>query len=144
MRRTADRLDPTGVSRPSPRVRRGSSPPHRHSLRLLLQRAPDSPVAEQRRPNPSTDPPDRADHSGAHPRWPAPPILSDVVSGRDRYRRIEFRKSLFENGCPPDLAYRVDFLLTTPRSVAALSPSCGLAALETEHWRLLRRAAYSE
>jgi hypothetical protein len=63
---------------------------------------------------------------------------------REWYRRIEFRKSLFENGCPPDLAYRVDFLLTTPRSVAALSPSCGLAALETEHWRLLRRAAYSE
>jgi len=63
----------------------GEAHPHR-SRRLLLQRAADAPVTEQRRPNPSTDPPDRSNHSRAHARWPAPPILSDVVSGSDRPR----------------------------------------------------------
>jgi hypothetical protein len=76
------RLSRSKSTRPSRRVRRGSPPPHRHRLGLLLQRSSDSPGAEQRRPNPSTDLPDRADHSSAHPRWPAPPILSDVVSGQ--------------------------------------------------------------
>ena len=64
----------------------GSPPPHRRKLRRLLQRAPDTPVAEQRRPNSSTDAPDRADRSSAHARWPTPPILSNVVSGRDTGR----------------------------------------------------------
>jgi hypothetical protein len=59
---------------------------------------------------------------------------------REWYRRLEFRKSLFEDGCKPVLAYRVDFLLTTPGNAAALAPGCGRAALATEHWRLLRRA----
>ncbi len=63
---------------------------------------------------------------------------------REWYRRVEFRKSLFERGCPPHLAYRVDFLLTTPGGVAALSPSCGPVVLESEHWRLLRRIASGE
>jgi hypothetical protein len=49
----------------------------------IVQRGRDSPVAEQRRPNPSTDPAVRADHFSARPRWPAPSLLSDVVSGRD-------------------------------------------------------------
>src|SRR6266851_4240116 len=63
---------------------------------------------------------------------------------REWYRRVEFRKSLFERGCPPHLAYRVDFLLTTPGGVAALSPSCGPVVVGSEHWRLLRRIASSE
>jgi hypothetical protein len=33
--------------------------------------------------DPSTDPAVRADHFSARPRCPAPPILPDVVSGRD-------------------------------------------------------------
>jgi hypothetical protein len=55
---------------------------------------------------------------------------------REWYRRLEFRKSLFEGGCPPEpLAYRVDFLLMAPGSIG-----CGRIVLETEHWHLLRRA----
>jgi len=60
---------------------------------------------------------------------------------REWYRRIEFRKSLFEGGCRIERVYRVDFLLATPGTAAALSPTCGPVVLETEHWRLVRAAA---
>jgi hypothetical protein len=58
---------------------------------------------------------------------------------REWYRRIEFRKSLFQNGCPQNPAYRAEFLLSTPAGAATLSQSCGPVVLETTHWRLLRR-----
>jgi hypothetical protein len=58
---------------------------------------------------------------------------------REWYRRLEFRQALFEKGCKPEpLAYRVDFLLLAPGSTAAAG--CGRTVLESEHWRLLRRA----
>lgn len=60
---------------------------------------------------------------------------------REWYRRIEFRKALFQTACPSNPAYRTDFLLTTPATAAALSPSCGPVVLETARWRLLRRVA---
>jgi len=60
---------------------------------------------------------------------------------REWYRRIMFRKSLFEDGCPSELAYRVDYLLTVPGSVVARAPGCGRIVLETEHWQLVRRVA---
>jgi hypothetical protein len=49
--------------------------------------APNASLSAQGCSNPSTDPAVRADHVSARPRWPAPPILSDVVSGRDRSHR---------------------------------------------------------
>jgi hypothetical protein len=55
-------------------------------------------------------------------------------------RRIEFRNSVFQKGCPRDPEYRFDFLLTSHERAAALSMSCGSVVLATEHVRLLRRA----
>jgi hypothetical protein len=60
---------------------------------------------------------------------------------REWYRRSEFRNAVFRDGCASSLAYPVDFLLTTPANAAALTPGCGTVAIETAHWRLLRRHA---
>ncbi|HEX6843098.1 MAG TPA: hypothetical protein VF113_16305 [Stellaceae bacterium] len=57
------------------------------------------------------------------------------------YRRIEFRRTLFEHGCTPGAAaYPVDFLLTTPEHAAALTASCGPVVYATDKLALLRRA----
>lgn len=63
---------------------------------------------------------------------------------REWYRRMEFRKTLFRDGCPQTLTYRVDFLLATPANATSLSQTCGPIVLETEHWRLLRRRTFPE
>jgi len=55
------------------------------------------------------------------------------------YRRIEFRRKLFESGCAREPAYRVRFLLATPEHAAALSASCGPIVLEAGRFALLRR-----
>jgi hypothetical protein len=56
------------------------------------------------------------------------------------YRRIEFRRVLFEQGCTASAAYPVDFLLTTPAHAAALTASCGPVVYATDKLALLRRA----
>jgi hypothetical protein len=59
---------------------------------------------------------------------------------REWYRRLEFRKALFAEGCGGKSAYRVDFLLTTPDHAAALHGSCGKAVYGTDGVVLLARA----
>jgi hypothetical protein len=56
------------------------------------------------------------------------------------YRRMEFRRTLFEQGCTANAAYPVDFLLTTPEHAAALAASCGPVVYATDDVALLRRA----
>ncbi|HKW52807.1 MAG TPA: hypothetical protein VJO12_03885 [Stellaceae bacterium] len=56
------------------------------------------------------------------------------------YRRMEFRRILFEQGCTAGAAYPVDFLLTTPEHAAALTASCGPVVYATDKLALLRRA----
>jgi hypothetical protein len=56
------------------------------------------------------------------------------------YRRMEFRRTLFEQGCPGNAAYPVDFLLTTPEHARALAESCGPVVYATDDVALLRRA----
>ena len=57
------------------------------------------------------------------------------------YRRIEFRRTLFEQGCTAGAAaYPVDFLLTTPEHAAALTASCGPLVYATDKLALLRHA----
>jgi hypothetical protein len=80
------RLTSAGSSKPTSLI----------TTRFLFQRGPDSPVAEQRRPNPSTHPAVRADHFSTRPRWPAPSILSDVVSGRDSRRDPDWQARIAE------------------------------------------------
>ena len=58
----------------------------------------------------------------------------------DWYRRIEFRRALFAQGCPAGAAaYPVDFLLTTPTHAAQLAASCGPVVYATDKLALLRR-----
>jgi hypothetical protein len=57
------------------------------------------------------------------------------------YRRMEFRRTLFEQGCSTaSTAYPVDFLLTTPEHATALAASCGPVVYATDKVALLRRA----
>lgn len=56
------------------------------------------------------------------------------------YRRMEFRRTLFEQGCGENAAYPVDFLLTTPAHASALAASCGPVVYATDDVVLLRRA----
>jgi hypothetical protein len=56
------------------------------------------------------------------------------------YRRMEFRRTLFERGCTGNAAYPVDFLLTTPEHARALAESCGPVVYATDDVALLRRA----
>ncbi len=55
------------------------------------------------------------------------------------YRRIEFRRVLFEKGCTPNPEYRVDFLVVAPDHAAALASSCGPIVFTAERFALLRR-----
>lgn len=56
-------------------------------------------------------------------------------------RRMEFRRSIFQQGCGADPIYRTDYLLTTRDRSGFLKRSCGPPALETGRFALLRPAA---
>jgi hypothetical protein len=56
------------------------------------------------------------------------------------YRRMEFRRSLFEQGCTANTAYPVDFLLTTAEHAATLAATCGSVVYASGDVALLRRA----
>jgi hypothetical protein len=55
------------------------------------------------------------------------------------YRRIEFRKALFDQGCGASPAYPVAFLLATPEHAAKLAPSCGKPLYATDRLALIPR-----
>ncbi|MBV9252325.1 MAG: hypothetical protein JO227_24145 [Acetobacteraceae bacterium] len=56
------------------------------------------------------------------------------------YRRIEFRREVFEQGCAPDMhAEGIAYLLTTPVQAPILEASCGPEVLRGGPWVLLRR-----
>ena len=57
------------------------------------------------------------------------------------HRRMEFRRSLFQQGCGSDPIYRTDYLLTTRDRAGFLEESCGPLVLETDRFALLRPAA---
>ncbi len=57
----------------------------------------------------------------------------------DWYRRLAFRKAVFEQGCSNDAPYRADFLLTTPERAPALVPSCGPVVFAAGRLAVLRR-----
>ncbi|HET7594799.1 MAG TPA: hypothetical protein VFK49_05050 [Stellaceae bacterium] len=56
------------------------------------------------------------------------------------YRRLEFRRTLFEQGCAASTAYPADFLLTTPERATVLAGGCGPVVYATGKVALLRRA----
>ncbi len=56
------------------------------------------------------------------------------------YRRLEFRRTVFEQGCTGNAAYPLDFLLATPEHAAALAESCGPVVYAANDIALLRRA----
>lgn len=56
------------------------------------------------------------------------------------YRRMEFRRRVFDGGCSGETAYPVDFLLTTPDRAAALSATCGPIVYAGARFALLRRS----
>jgi hypothetical protein len=59
---------------------------------------------------------------------------------REWYRRMEFRRAVFHDGCTSPSEYSVAFLLATPADAGALAPSCGPVVLEMQHWRLIQRS----
>ena len=54
------------------------------------------------------------------------------------YRRMEFRRSIFQQGCGQDPPYRTDYLLTTFERGKFLARNCGPPVLETARFALLR------
>jgi hypothetical protein len=56
-------------------------------------------------------------------------------------RRMDFRKSVFDKGCPENPEYHFDCLLTSHERAEALSTSCGSIVLTTSYVRLICRAA---
>jgi len=57
----------------------------------------------------------------------------------DWYRRMEFRKAVFAEGCAGREAYPVDFLLATPEHAAVLAKTCGAIVYRSARFTLLRR-----
>jgi hypothetical protein len=55
--------------------------------------------------------------------WKFDPTTDPEI--QEWYRRMEFRKAVFAEGCAGRNAYAVQFLLTTPEHAAALTQSCG-------------------
>jgi hypothetical protein len=55
------------------------------------------------------------------------------------YRRLEFRKALFDEGCAKPNAYSPHFLLATPEHAAELTKTCGPIVYRSTHLVLLRR-----
>ena len=60
---------------------------------------------------------------------------------REWYRRIEFRRAVFADGCAGKSAYRFDFLLAAPQHAAVLATSCGEPVARAERWVLLRHGS---
>jgi hypothetical protein len=56
------------------------------------------------------------------------------------YRRLEFRRALFADGCGGSLRYPVDFLLAQPEHAAALAKTCGPIIYSGKGVALLRRS----
>lgn len=56
------------------------------------------------------------------------------------YRRMEFRRTLFADGCGGALQYPVDFLLAQPEHAAALAKTCGPIIYSGKAVALLRRS----
>lgn len=56
------------------------------------------------------------------------------------YRRMEFRRVVFAQGCPRQPAYPIDYLLTTPDRAPVLVGSCGEAIYATDRFALWRVA----
>jgi hypothetical protein len=56
---------------------------------------------------------------------------------------MEFRKSLFTEGCRGQSDYRVDYILISADQAAALVESCGAMAYRAGRFALLRRATLS-
>ena len=55
------------------------------------------------------------------------------------YRRLEFRKALFDEGvCAKRNAYSPHFLLATPEHAADLTKTCGPIVYRSKHLALLR------
>jgi hypothetical protein len=66
----------------------------------------------------------------------APTNDADLITW---YRRIEFRRRLFEHGCGEDPhAAKIAFLLTTPAHASQVAPSCGPEIFRVGQWVLLR------
>jgi hypothetical protein len=59
------------------------------------------------------------------------------------HQRMEFRRSLFQQGCRSDPNYRTDYLLTTRDRAGFLEKSCGPFVLQTDRLALLRLAEAS-
>jgi hypothetical protein len=57
------------------------------------------------------------------------------------YKRMEFRRSIFQQGCGADPIYRTDYLLTTHGRGSFLERTCGPPVFETDHFALLRPVA---
>jgi hypothetical protein len=56
------------------------------------------------------------------------------------YRRMEFRRALFADGCDGSSRYPVDFLLAQPEHAAALAKTCGPIIYSGKGVALLRRS----
>ena len=55
------------------------------------------------------------------------------------YRRIERRRTVFDQGCVADIGIvRPAFLLTTPAGVSRLATTCGPEVFRAGQWILLR------
>jgi len=57
------------------------------------------------------------------------------------HRRLEFRRSIFQQGCGTNAIYRTDYLLTRSDRQGFLERSCGPPILETGRFALLRPPA---
>jgi hypothetical protein len=69
----------------------------------------------------------------------APTNDADLITW---YRRIEFRRRLFDQGCGEDAhAAKIAFLLTTPAHASQVAASCGPEIFRVGQWVLLRRDA---
>ena len=83
----ADRLDPSGMSRPCRRRRRAASASPPHFLYGLLQRRENSPFPEQRCASPTGCSGHRAHSSDSNSRRVTPSLCSDLISDMDRRPR---------------------------------------------------------
>jgi hypothetical protein len=56
------------------------------------------------------------------------------------HRRMEYRRSIFQQGCRADPIYHTDYLLTTRNRKGLLEKSCGPPILETDRFSILPAA----
>jgi hypothetical protein len=72
----------------------------------------------------------------------APTNDADLIAW---YRRMEFRRILFDQGCGANTqSSKIAFLLTTQALASRLAESCGPRALRVGHWVILHRELQSE